>query len=263
MSFWIIESTTRKICPSVDKPGDVDILGGRLRWSDPSLYQSYLEKAKCERPAWHRSFHEMAAQRGLLEDGGLEWPPNVEYLVGIEVKCAYVTRNRKLASHKASQRQVQSIREQVDGLLHMGLNRVLLLDIIANPPSEGSDGSAWTEAAIGASASYRSMRPILESRLYQGCPAGHVALPSGAVPGGDETMRGAISPVLLRHAVDSPLLQTEPKVRARRQDLNERLLRRLKHISVPRYAPAVFVEHPKGGGLRSLTEIHSPPGTEA
>ena len=30
----------------------------------------------------------MAAKR-IADDGGIAWPPNLDYIVGVEVKCAY------------------------------------------------------------------------------------------------------------------------------------------------------------------------------
>ena len=82
----------------------------------------------------------MAAKK-VAEAGAIAWPPDMMYLAGIEVKCAYYQQG-VARSTKGSRQKVAAIRAQIDGLLALGLDRVALLDIIATDPAAGGLGFA-------------------------------------------------------------------------------------------------------------------------
>jgi hypothetical protein len=88
----------------------------------------------------------------------------------------------------------------------MGVDRVALLDVIANPPSDRLNSTAWLEAAGRAQHSLTAMRDILEARLPSGAAASQFVWSAGAIVGGDESIRGAGIPYMLRSGRMNPAL---------------------------------------------------------
>jgi hypothetical protein len=75
------------------------------------------------------------AGRKIAGAGGIRWPPEPSYVIGLEVKCSYF--DSRPHSTKSSPDKVAGIRKQIEWLLKMRLDRVALLDVIANPASDG------------------------------------------------------------------------------------------------------------------------------
>ena len=73
-----------------------------------------------------------------------------------------------------------------------------------NQPASGQDGAAWLHAAGLAQTSLAAMKGVLDARLPEYSCAGHLAVPLGAVVGGDESRRGAAPYQLLRQPLPNP-----------------------------------------------------------
>lgn len=160
--------------------------------------------------------------------------------MAIEAKCAYFdSKQLRVRSAKASKDNVAATQLQIEELLRfVPANRVVLLDVIINPPAGGENFTAWLNAAATADAAFRHMRPVLESRLPAASPAGHFVLSWGAVEGGSESWRGAGCPKQLRPAIANPFLG-EAEVRERRSELEDNLQRVLLQRPKPLRFPAI------------------------
>lgn len=220
--------------------GDVDILAGRLNWSDPKAFESLtLEEAK-NNPESHPSWHSDLAALKLAESGGIKWPPSTDYLVGIEAKCAFFDdKTDVVKSQKSSFRKIHI---QIEKLLKMGFNKVALLDIIANPPQYSEiSGQAWLLALNQALMSIEKMT-VLKGRIPESSPAGHWVWSVGSVEGGDETKRGAGAPICLRNANPNVLLQTDLQTQLRRREMERKLHSIFSKFSYPARFPIIFID---------------------
>ena len=211
----ILELRLEKVIGGVS--GEIDIVAGPLLFADPTEFEAERLLAEPKLPVGaHPSLAEFFAAKAVADRHGILWPPPLEYLAGVEVKCAY-NSDGIIKSGKMSRDKVKGIRKQLARDLDLGLNRVALLDIIAHQPttSEG-DGVAWMAAATQARSSVRTMGPILAARLADQLPDGnylpdptlipvaHFVWSIGSVGGGDEIFRGAGAPILLRQAQRNP-----------------------------------------------------------
>jgi hypothetical protein len=86
MSWYVLDFDTQW---TGRKPGDIDILGGPLLWVHPSEFATALNTARRQRPDAPPLWREWVAGRSLALQGGIAWPPSLEYLVALEVKCSY------------------------------------------------------------------------------------------------------------------------------------------------------------------------------
>ncbi len=236
--------------------GDIDILAGRLDWGDPTEFQRALAAVRKEvKGRGHPSTIAFLAAQRLANDGGLRWPPPTDWLVAIELKCAYLSpkaphiSREHVKSVKPSAQKVAHLRQQVSDLLKLGVNRVALVDVIANPPVSGPDGGAWVTAAAVASETRRTMACDLDARLPSDSPVGHCAYTIGAVDGGDESRRAASSADWRRPPLDNPLLANDPTVRARRREVEANLLKIFETIQRPLNLRVVYRDCP---GCRRL-----------
>jgi hypothetical protein len=253
-SWYLLQ--TRKEGLVATLKGDVDILAGRLDWKDTREFESNIAKEAKKNPEAHPSWHYYFATQALLNSDGIMWPPSTDYLIGIEAKCAYLDPSadhiseNAIKSRKSSQSDVRHTRAQVKSLLQMGFDRVVLLDIIANPPATGPDGQAWLLSSYIAKKSTGAMFPVLKDRLPADSLAGHWVWSAGAVAGGDETRRGAGAPVELREAYENLFLKSDPGTISQRREMERRLNTLLAGLPSPRDLPAVFID------CRSCRRIH-------
>lgn len=257
--------------------GDIDILAGRLDWAEPGEFERlYAEEERLyadldrlhteklgRKVCCHPSNVEFSTALKLARKGGIKWPPPTDRLVAIEAKCAYLSPKAKsisreyLKSTKTSDRRVRKMREQVKDLLESGFNRVALLDVIVTPPVAGLDGQAWLTAAAVADDSRRAMRQDLEKRLPSDSPGGHYVWSLGAVVGGDESRRGASSVIELRSAQENPLLSNDPRVRARRCEVDENLGKLFASLTKPLNLRVVFLDCPECRRIHHLDDACS------
>jgi hypothetical protein len=227
--------------------GDVDILIGRLKAADPEAFKRAYEKwkNKCS-PSAHPAHIYRIAAIDVAENGGILWPPQTDYLVGVEVKCSFLSpeadeiSEATIRSKKSSQKKVKKIQGQVKRLLDMGFDKVALLDFIANPPVSGIDGEAWMRAGGIASASESAMSSVLKGRLPVGSLAGHWSCSVGAVAGGDETIRGAGGTVKYREPQDNKPASDSDRY-ARRQEMERNISAMLGALPLPRDLPVLFI----------------------
>ena len=227
--------------------GEVDILAGRLEWNDHGEFERALAAVIEEKKGkGHPSCIELLAAVRLANAGGLKWPPPTDWLVAIEAKCSYLSpqagsiSREHVKSTKASTQKVAHLRRQVNGLLYAGFNRVALLDVIATGPNGGD----WLTATYVADETRRVMLQDLDKRLPAACPAGHCVYSIGAVAGGNEASRAAVSADWRRAAQDSPLLVKDPVVREHRKELEGNLLDILAALPKPLYLKAVYCDCP-------------------
>lgn len=253
---WIVmEVDNIHLVPSVI--GEVDILAGPLEFRDPEEFQRALNRERTQRPDWHPSLHEMLAAKEVSEADGILWPPTSAYVVGVEVKCAYFSDH--LHSAKGSRGHVKDIRKQVTRLEKMGIDRTALLDVIANPPSDGVNSNPWLEAAGRAHNSRREMKNILEARLPGGTAAAQFVWSVGAVMEGDERVRGAGVPMMLRPGLMNPALAAgDAGVLDNRRVLLARISDTLGRLPRPTWFPAIFAGCRVCKGIRQFHESTCP-----
>lgn len=236
--------------------GDVDILAGPLEWNDPSEFLSELEKERKNRAGWHPTQIALLTARTMADKGKIKWPPSTSRLIAIEAKCCYLdpkgqTISRQhLKSTKTSKPKTEHTRAQLLTLLRMGFDKVALLDIIANPPMSGLDGQAWFNALNIADLSRRAFIHDLNNRVPANSPVGHYVWSIGAIVGGDESQRGAGSPLEIRPAIQNPLLMDQD-VRRHRTELEVNLKDQFLALPVPRILRLLFVDCEKCDHIHS------------
>lgn len=239
--------------------GDIDVLAGRLSWTDPAVFEQLMvEERTAARGGRHDSWNYQLAATKLARAGGIAWPPSASYLVGLEAKCAYLEPSAgrisrdALRSTKPSAKKVVKVRRQIESLLEMGLEEVALLDIIANPPVSGPDGGAWISSLAVAVESAAAMGSISDKRLPEECDAGHWVWSSGAVVGGYEFQRGAGCPQELRPSKGNGRLKSSSVVGGMRQEVEKNLGIVLAQFATPLVFPAVFLDCRDCGTVHAL-----------
>lgn len=245
--------------------GDIDILIGRTSFNDPKQFEAALneeiESMKTAPPAALIQItnpYTTAADK-VAWSGGLRWPPATDYLAGIEVKCSRVSLDidpykgnldeDDMKSTKSSRRKTERIRLEIGKLLDLGLNKVALLDLIANPPADGVNIGAWINASIIAEKTEKAMERIINDRLPPDSIAGHWVYSLGAVAGGDELMRGAGYPNQYRAPRENKFV-AGCETDGRRQTMEQQITSVLGKMPNPNYLPALYIN------CRSCRVIH-------
>jgi hypothetical protein len=232
-SWFIAELRLSTLGLSTD--GEIDIIAGRLAPTDLAVYEEYYEKEVLRwPPEAHPDLLDRMATKRFVDDGGIAWPPPTDYLVGVEVKCAYI-EDGTIRSAKSSASKVKRIRAQLCRDLELGLDRVALLDILASEPVAGVGSDAWLVAGARARDFLEQMRAVLARRLPENSPVGHWVWSVGAVAVGHETARGAGGPLCLREALPNPRTAT-------RTDIAARLVRLLGDLPQPRVWPVLLTD---------------------
>jgi hypothetical protein len=262
LSWWLLECDTQW---TKRKPGDIDILVGTLSFRDPTALAKASEQLRQENPHWPNTLVSGLAPNKAAADGAITWPPGMDVLIGMEAKCAYF-KDGKPHSAKQYDEDVANMREQLDGLFLLGLDRVALLDVIANEPTEGGQQvNAWIEAAARAHDSLSSMDQALRARLPDESFAGHFAMPLGAVIGGNESCRGAVHLRILRSGLPNPHPRGDnAPVQQTRRMLEQKVQRLLADTTQPRSFPVLLVQcsackrvHYLDEGVCPLNQPHS------
>jgi hypothetical protein len=236
--------------------GDVDILIGHTTWNDPKQFDAALNE--------HMEMLSSAAANALIQlvnpanmaadmvawNGGIQWPPPTNYLAGIEVKCSRLAINvdpykasiaeDDMKSTKSSWQKTEKIRLETNKLLHLGLDKVALLDLIANPPADGVNIGAWSNASMIASKTEKAMSKIFSNRLLLGSVAGHWVYSLGAVAGGNEALRGAGYPNQYRTPQQN-IFATETDTYNRRQALEKSIISIFNRLPNPYSLPALYI----------------------
>lgn len=227
--------------------GDVDVVMGPVKFSDAETYWLRVEQHRKQHPGFHEGMYQWIAAHEFAAQGGLVWPPCLDYLVALETKCTrYTPQQQPTRSNTAHQPEQRRVEGQVGRLTMMGFNRVILLDLIANPPIGGGDGQAWLNAAGMSLHSQQELLSKLQRRFQNvEAGAGHAVVSWGAVSGGDESSRGAGCPQWVRLPAHNPRL-AEPRTREYRLELEGNLRELLARVSHPRMFP-VIIPSPTGG----------------
>jgi hypothetical protein len=227
--------------------GEIDILGGRLAPTDHAAYRVMYEEEARRLPSAPPQFVDWMATKRYVEEGGIAWPPRTDFLIGVEVKCAY-EKDGEIKSKKDSPEKLRDLHKQLRRDLDLGLDYVGLLDILANEPATGDGSDAWWHATSKSFESFQKMRPTLDQRLPSDLPVGHWAWSVGAVIGGDETMRGAGGPRQLREAVHNERTPQRARV-------DELLAQLLTNLPRPRTWPVLLKDCRNCGALHPFHEF--------
>jgi hypothetical protein len=238
--YWVVLEMPHG-CLAEGRVGDIDLLAGPLAWTDPAAITPLVIKSREAHPGAPEYLHSYCAALELAGNGALVWPPPMDYLVAVEAKCAYFDSTRqRVKSLKASKSSIRNLRLQIDELIEViPCNRVALLDLIVNPPASGLNGQAWLAAANSAVNSFHHMLPTLRGRLPRDSPAGHFAMPWGAVEGGTEAFRGTGRPIALRPSVENPRL-CEKVMQRRREHMAARLRQFFSEVPRPLSFPVIL-----------------------
>jgi hypothetical protein len=221
-SWVIMEAQKPHLVPGLF--GDVDILAGNLELNSPNDVSK-----------------------------GLKWPPVSSRVVGVEVKCSYFSQSAGPQSEKNSPKKIKKLRGRMDLLLEMGLDKIGLLDVIGNEPTEGV--GAFVSALGRALDSMRAFQPLIEARLGDDTAAAQFCWPVGSVFGGDEGIRGAGSLKVVRPGLENPLLGAGDEAALRnREILLNNVSRMFAEITVPSYWPLFFIDCIVCGRLHFLDD---------
>lgn len=247
LTWVIMEAQKPHLVPGL--VGDVDILAGNLEFKDFQDFIRAMERVEQQFPGMNELAQQDLAAKIVTEDLGMRWPPESSRIVGIEVKCGYFDREDGPRSDKSSARKIEHLRQRLDLLLEMGFDKVGLLDIIGNEPSDGPN--AYLEAGWRAHQSARGFQPILEARLTDDIPAAHFCWAVGSVFDRDERLSGAGGLLTVRPGLPNPLLE---KAVANRRIMLQSVTRMLGSIAVPRYCPVFFIDCQDCGRLHFLDD---------
>lgn len=251
--WHLLRLKKRRLQSSLD--GDIDLLMGPLAWNDQQEFLSCIEEEGKSKSHWHPSAIARLAAARLAERGGLKWPPSQIHLVAIEAKCAYLNPQateispQHIKSTKTSKQKIAHTRAQLVSLVRMGFDKVILLDIIANPPVTGLDGQAWFTALEVATLSRKALSSALANRLPSNSPVGHCVWSIGSVAGGNESQRGAGSPLELRQSIQNPLLESDKEVQSSRTEVDKSLLNIFSKLPRPQGFHAVFLDCEQCGNI--------------
>lgn len=167
-----------------------------------------------------------------FDSGKVDWFKSTNYIIAIEAKLAYLDLLKdQIKSQKSSPQKIHQIRSKIDELNMLGFDKVVLLDMIANPPTLGQDGSAWLIALEGALGSIDKMT-VLKERLLDSTTAGHWVWSIGSVIGGDERTRGAGAPIELKTACTNHLIKADQHTQDRKREVQKKLSEILSGISL-------------------------------
>jgi hypothetical protein len=208
-SWYIMELRLSTL--GLDEPGEIDIIGSLLAPTNTDAYHTLYQEEARRHPDWEPNAIDCLATKDFVDQGGIAWPPRTDILIGIEVKCAY-ERDGRIKSAKTSPEKIRKLHEQLRRDLDLGLDFVGLLDIVANQPATGQGSDAWLNAMRTSCTSFDLLQQLLNGRIPQDSPVGHWAWSVGAVADGDETIRGAGGPRLLRRPTRNPHTPKRPRV---------------------------------------------------
>src|SRR6266511_4245485 len=105
-SWYLLRMRADRLVASV--VGDVDLLGGRLEWSDAANFQAMVAQVAQACPEAHPLWHQVFAAWKGAAGGWIKWPPSLDHLVAVEAKCAYLPANALEISEGALRSTKQS-----------------------------------------------------------------------------------------------------------------------------------------------------------
>lgn len=204
---WIgLGLPTSNICDTVTPhaPGDIDILGGPFTCSDNDAHRAAVTAA---------NGNSYLAGLHLLVHGGLDWPPTLSYLAGIEAKAARCEARGRTRRRSLGEQTQAEARGQALGLCELGLDRVALARIVVSPPISARAGSSWM--AAGAVASVAADRYAQSVIVHPDDPFETIVLSLGAVAHATEDVAGSFSCHARANVGPNPLRLLPAPVQAR------------------------------------------------
>lgn len=256
-AWYLVELPLERLIPSIK--GEIDILAGNLEFADPTELERLIKSFGEENPGTPSAYHFNYCAGKLAYDGGLKWPPSLDYLVGIEVKFSYLplTATRissdQFKAKKDSPQKIKKIRLELEKLLKAGFNKVGLFEFLANPPADGIGSEPWLIAGRIASKAAKEMEGTYSGRIAENSPVGHGSCSISGINGRDERASGSISPRIFRHARDNPLLLDE-ETKSNRHIMEQHLTEILCTLPHPRTFPAVYIYDKKTREIRYANE---------
>jgi hypothetical protein len=250
LTWVIIEAQKPRLIPG--QFGDVDILAGNITFKNPQEFARALRDAENQWPGMSEPALQEYACKVVAEADGLNWPPISSRIVGVEVKCGYLDREKGPQSTKSSPKKVDGTRGQIDRLIEMGLDMVALLDIIGNNPTEAY--GAFLEAGRRAQDSARAFQPILEGRLPANTPAAQFCWSVGSVFDRDERFSGGGGLLRLRQGLPNLTAGATEDAVLNRKTLLKNVSDFLGILPTPRFCPVFFIDCPDCAWLHFLDD---------
>ncbi len=152
---------------------------------------------------------------------------STDYLVGFEVKCSYFSSEKddikSFKDYSKKKNKKNEIYLKINELIKTGFNKVVLLDIIANPKSLGNGIVGWFNAGELAHNSFEKIEKALINRVPADSIVGHLVYSEGPVEGGNTTLRNAPYINLIKSACENNHSNS-----AKRKEINEAIFGILK-----------------------------------
>ena len=181
--------------------------------------------------------------------------------MGFEVKCAYFNDDdgcneiKSFKDYSQKKDKKNEIYLKINELIKTGFNKVVLLDIIANPKSSGNGLESWIHAGCVAGNSIDEIKEALAKRIPADSIAGHLVYSEGPVCGGDTTLRNAPKINLIKHAYGNNSFTADNKINKKIFEiLKEREKKLLKDESLKPQFPFVLIDCRLCGEIHGLDE---------
>ncbi len=198
--FWcLLWQDTQKLIKdkTIHKPGDIDIILGKFVIINDSNNYYALIKTDC--------------------------------LIGIEVKVE--VHNKSIKNRNEDQEKVN---QQITGLLNIGFDKVVFLNIIATEPQKGNGLEAWLNASENSNMAFEEservsmgMNILLKDDPIFNCVGNWIA-PWGAVVNKNEYFAGVVKLIERSHTLNNPLLHSNNAVQKRRKIVEEYINKNLQ-----------------------------------
>jgi hypothetical protein len=235
--------------------GDIDVLLGRIELSASSEeIQARINASAFHKPELNRALHEHIVLTQILQRGEIRWPPPPDYLAGIEAKSSLLkveAISKRIASGKTGPGKIRKLGNELRSLIALGLDRAVLLEIIATPPqSSFMSGQPWLKASATASEANELFRPISERRILPDPRVDRWRLSIGAVGGATEEFSGAGCAQIIQRGIRLENWKINSPVR---QELGTGVSQLLGSIPRPRALPLLMVYCSLCRSLHDLT----------
>jgi hypothetical protein len=119
-------------------PGDIDVIAGPLKSSIPQSELTRLMASDTQLAALGETPYLRFGW--LAENGLIEWPPSVDYLVAIEARACIWKQPGRPSNFQG---RMNKYREKARGLISLGFDRVMLLHLITTEPNQVPDGNPF------------------------------------------------------------------------------------------------------------------------
>jgi hypothetical protein len=173
--------------------GDVDFIAGPLRYTfsdDEWEARVWAELRKRPFNTAVPYYHLIAAHAQAGQDGCVDWPPRIDYVVAGEVKASHHDGRTWKATHENERVRIGG---QLRYLDQRGVNRAAFLHVGATAPPESPDGS-WDAASQHLAVARASFPDAFDAEALPGF--GCIRAIMAGVPGHNEARAGVHSPLI-------------------------------------------------------------------